>query len=966
MDIVKSKNDKLLYRSIELPSQMRCVLVSDPETESSAAAMSVRLNTAEYSSLHMGLVKLIEETLFLGSKHCPDGGDYSRFVTQSNGFLGSFTDKDSNCYYLNIPNAQFKTALEMFSGFLLSPLLQSQSVEKALEKMAALQLHCKLFPYGPKMQLLKVLADPSSPYFNSSRLAALRAVPKEDLPRQLVDLYRTGYCGDQMSLVLYSNRSLDELEKIARKTFADVAARTTEKPTPSPAVFFGTEQMGRLVRYKTIAKNKSLELFFLFPSLRNDFKRKTLGVLAQLLNAQSEGSIFAQLSAEKLAHDLRAGEEHIASAHSFLSLYIGLTPKGFEQAERVLLIVGQYLHNLGREVPRQTIDEFKLLRRTEFDFENKGPNTMRLLGVCRAMGKVPLEHVLDHRFYFEECNPAVYAHALDALRLGNALVLLGSDELEGLPLREEVYETEYSVEPIRPELLTRFANPELDVRQQLHAPAADPFIPRDFELRPGADLPRPQRLLVEGRTERGELFFQKSTSFALPKAYLTYQFNTVRARDAGNPAVELFGRIWVDLLEERLKLHLGRGYDAYVCWQMYANTQGFKLQVWGFNEPLTRFFQALGTQIRAFIALIAEEESVGALQSGFENARVKLRKDLSEDRSHSFFYALTSCEVAMQTGKHSVNALLGEIDELSFTDYLAFHERIATRFSFQAMISGNLLPEEALRLHGDFFDALGTAHTQPLEGLDALQSRVPALQTGRTFVLQSDVAQSPHVKNCALLLFQGEQDKSQRTLLFLAENFINGQLFAELRKGSYVSWDVLAVVKVMRGVLHLVVAAESVDTASHEIARCVHAQLNALRSRLRELSAEQFDEAREAVATQLTQPLRNLCEQHMCFYDEVRHRSYNFARKEEDLKLLRGLTQTTFNEFFERFFFTQKKALEMHFVSEKEAENNVKLAEEREREENGLYPLSDYRMLQSMLALYPDVQADLSAITQFK
>ncbi len=45
-DLIKPRIDTLEYRFLTLPNSLRCLLISDPETEKAAAALDVRLTCA--------------------------------------------------------------------------------------------------------------------------------------------------------------------------------------------------------------------------------------------------------------------------------------------------------------------------------------------------------------------------------------------------------------------------------------------------------------------------------------------------------------------------------------------------------------------------------------------------------------------------------------------------------------------------------------------------------------------------------------------------------------------------------------------------------------------------------------------------------------------------------------------------------------------------------------------------------
>ena len=65
-DIIVSANDKRNYRVLELTNEMRVLLISDPETDKSSAAMDVHVGSMSDPDDIPGLAHFCEHMLFLG------------------------------------------------------------------------------------------------------------------------------------------------------------------------------------------------------------------------------------------------------------------------------------------------------------------------------------------------------------------------------------------------------------------------------------------------------------------------------------------------------------------------------------------------------------------------------------------------------------------------------------------------------------------------------------------------------------------------------------------------------------------------------------------------------------------------------------------------------------------------------------------------------------------------------------
>ena len=67
-NIVKSEKDKRLYRGLLLDNDLKCLLISDPSTDRSAASVDVHIGYMLDPKEFPGLAHFCEHMLFMGSK----------------------------------------------------------------------------------------------------------------------------------------------------------------------------------------------------------------------------------------------------------------------------------------------------------------------------------------------------------------------------------------------------------------------------------------------------------------------------------------------------------------------------------------------------------------------------------------------------------------------------------------------------------------------------------------------------------------------------------------------------------------------------------------------------------------------------------------------------------------------------------------------------------------------------------
>jgi secreted Zn-dependent insulinase-like peptidase len=128
----KPDSDSREYRLIMLPNKLDVVLVSDPQTETAAAAVSVSAGQLQDPTEVQGLAHFCEHMLFLGSEKFPSESDFDSFCAQSAGYSNAWTGMDRTVYHFMLAHNKLHDALNRFSGFFTAPLFTESLTEREL------------------------------------------------------------------------------------------------------------------------------------------------------------------------------------------------------------------------------------------------------------------------------------------------------------------------------------------------------------------------------------------------------------------------------------------------------------------------------------------------------------------------------------------------------------------------------------------------------------------------------------------------------------------------------------------------------------------------------------------------------------------------------------------------------------------------------------------------------------------
>lgn len=125
-----SLTDQRLYQKIKLSNGLSVLLVSDPETESSAAALKVNVGSWHNPVEIPGLAHFLEHMLFLGTEKYPDPDEYSDFMQTHGGSQNAYTASEETAYFFNIESSHFEEGLDRFSQFFIAPNFDANLVER--------------------------------------------------------------------------------------------------------------------------------------------------------------------------------------------------------------------------------------------------------------------------------------------------------------------------------------------------------------------------------------------------------------------------------------------------------------------------------------------------------------------------------------------------------------------------------------------------------------------------------------------------------------------------------------------------------------------------------------------------------------------------------------------------------------------------------------------------------------------
>ena len=194
--------DDRQYRVVTLSNGLRALLVSDPNSNISAAAMDVAAGSFNDPADYEGLAHFCEHMLFIGTHKYPQLNQYSNYVATHGGSDNAFTSTQHTNYHFYIEADYFSTAVDMFAHFFIDPLFSADSVMDEMNAVNA-EHQKNLQSDGWKLwQLVKHVSNPGHPLSLFST-GSLETLNKSDTLEQLLSYFNSSYSANTVSFLSY-------------------------------------------------------------------------------------------------------------------------------------------------------------------------------------------------------------------------------------------------------------------------------------------------------------------------------------------------------------------------------------------------------------------------------------------------------------------------------------------------------------------------------------------------------------------------------------------------------------------------------------------------------------------------------------------------------------------------------------------------------------------------------------------
>ncbi|MAQ61746.1 MAG: hypothetical protein CMQ10_06680 [Gammaproteobacteria bacterium] len=860
----KSPNDTREYRYLTLPNQLKVLLVSDPETDKSAAALSVYRGSFHEPNARPGLAHFLEHMLFIGTETYPEVDSFQQYITANGGSSNAYTALDHTNYFFDIKNSALAEGLDRFGHFFIDPLLSPEYVEREKNAVHS-EYQMQLKDDGWRGYMVsKQALNPEHPghRFTIGSLDTLKGDVKADLDRW----FAQNYSADQMGLVVLANASLDDLQALVEPLFNQVPNYNIGSDYPTVPAYTDA-QLPAMITSQTQKNAVRLSVAFPVPNTLPYYRTKPEQYISNMLGHEGEGSLHSLLIQRGWIESLGAGTQSLDRNTSLISANFELTKAGSNHVPEIMGLFFAQIDMLKSVEPEAwRYSEQAKVAELAFQFQERGSTVGFVYQMAPRLNEYPPEDLLAAPYLMEGFEPDLIKELLARMTPENVLVELAMPDFQS-----STVEPWFAV----PFAIAQGPVPiEMPDNPPLNLPPANPFLPENLSLLDPDDAPIALAVDQPGL----QLWLDTDVSFTTPRANIVIELavpdGLVSLRDAS--MARLFTRLVNDELTQSTypALLAGLGYN------LSRTASGFAINISGYNDKQADFL--------AFV--IDQLLTAPLINARFDSIKQSLIRDLENAaKDKPYNQTLTALSDTLLATSWPAEAQATLLADLTLDELRAWRSQQFRRLSVRGGLHGNVAIDDANAL------------------ADLLTTMLPLDQVAHTRPMVRQLTQSAEIDlavdhdDAALLLYVQDPDDSfsSRAKSALAGQLLRSPFFSSLRTDQQLGYVVSAGMRRMdtqSGNLFLV------QSPSAGVAHIENAVIEFLQDYLAQWGAmteAAFEQQKAGLMTRLLEKDKNLNQRSQRYWQNLAEENDRFDSNQQIAELVDALTKVEMKAFLE-------------------------------------------------------------------
>lgn len=705
--IRKSDKDARQYQAITLDNGMTVLLVSDPQAVKSLSALVVPVGSLEDPDSHQGLAHYLEHMTLMGSKKYPQADSLSEFLKMHGGSHNASTAPYRTAYYLEVENDALEPAVDRLADAIASPLLDKKYADR---ERNAVNAELTMARTRDGMRMAQVSAETINPAHPGSRfsggnldtLSDKAGSPVLDALHAFRDTY---YSANLMKAVVYSNKPLPELARIAAQTYGRVPNKNIERPEITVPVVTD-EQKGIVIHYVPALPRKVLRVEFRIDNNTAQFRSKTDELVTYLIGNRSPGTLSDWLQNQGLVEGIRADSDPVVNGNSgVLAISATLTDKGLAHRDEVVAAIFIYLSLLREKgVDKRYFDELAHVLDLDFRYPSITRDMDYVEWLADTMLRVPVEHTLDAVNIADRYDAEAIKARLAMMTPQNARIWYISPNE---PHNKMAYfvDAPYQVNKISQQTFADWQKKSNGI--DLKLPELNPYIPDDFTLiKSSKKYPHPE-LIVDEPTLR--VVYTPSRYFASePKADVSVILRNPQAMDSAKNQVmfalnDYLAGIALDQLSNQAAV-------GGISFSTNANN-GLMVNANGYTQRLPQLFQAL---LDGYFSYTPTEEQLEQAKSWYAQMMD------SAEKGKAFEQAIMPVQMLSQIPYFQRETRRALLPSITLKEVMDYRTALKTHSRPEFLIVGNMSEEQSKTLAQNVRKQLGANGNEWCRNQDVL------------------------------------------------------------------------------------------------------------------------------------------------------------------------------------------------------------------------------------------------------
>ncbi|CAM9610251.1 unnamed protein product [Scytosiphon promiscuus] len=917
---------------MELPSGMKVILISDPDTNISAAAMDVHVGYFSDPDDLPGLAHFCEHLLFLGTDKYPDESSYDAHLKSHGGSSNAFTAPEDTTYFFDVASEHLlgpDGALDRFAQFFIAPQFTESATERELNAIESEDAKNKTLDYWRLLLIENIRTNPRHPHSkfgcgNKKSLLEDPAAQGKSARDAMLPFFHKYYSAKQMTLVVLGKEPLPELQQAVQDKFSPVPNRG-DGLRPSLAWIgkvkpFPEGRVSEAFNVVPVKDMRSLELSWALSFASLEEKKKFLDArpfkyIGSVLEYEGPGSLLSYLKRKGWGNALRAFCARKHDDFTTFRVSIDMTSEGLANRFEILAALFSYLDLMRKKgMPSFFASELQAMSDLRWRFQDKTKPATMVRRIAGDMQSYSLKTALrqdqtpagpNRLLHYDE---AYVNQLLDALGpetpegscLSAPLITVAAMEFEeDAKEQEKWYGVQYQVEHLG-SLAGEWIAPAAIDALELRGP--NPFIPEDLSVivpdgkppKPGEKLDPPT--VVESLAADGgawKVRHKLDNLFAQPKALCMFQLVSPVAYESPRTLAALY--LFESCLDEYLNEYT---YDAQVAGLSYSlnfNKRGLQLTARGYGDKMPGFIDKVAEAVATHTPSDPAE---------FERLRDVLQRVWSSyDTYQPYRHAMYNADEAMEDPCFSMKELQEALDSIELEDLRPLATRVLEEAEGLCLLQGNLDKKDVPRY---------------MEGVHRWLNPTP-LSEEKQPLTETKIVMFPHSPHgCGSLLLRPEENETNdNSALFMqfqvSDRSLESRILAEalmatmedsfyssLRTKQQLGYIVSSGTQCTEGVSMMYLVIQSAVRGPSYLTERSLEFLGGFRQQLSDMTPGKISDYVQGLVSRKLEPDHRLSSEAYRNWDEIATGQLNFDRRRQEVEALQKIDGDDLLQFFDR------------------------------------------------------------------